>query len=156
MPSNQAEKEFLMADKDNIQFAEQAIAAINARDNDRYLKQIDESYVGESEIAPGPIRGPQGVRQMLEMQLKAFPDLRIDIEQVLASGDHVVVRARITGTHKGNFAGIAPTNKSVSWPACNIVEVRNGKAVRSKIYADNATLLEQLGVLSIPRAKAAG
>jgi steroid delta-isomerase-like uncharacterized protein len=145
-----------MADKDNIQFAEQAIAAINARDIDRYLQRIDESYVGESEIAPGPIRGHQGVRQMMEMQLKAFPDLHIDIEQILPSGDHVVVRARLTGTHKGNFAGIAPTNKSVTWRACNIVEVRNGKAVRSRIYADNATLFEQLGVLSIPRAKAAG
>jgi predicted ester cyclase len=93
---------------------------------------------------------------MMEMQLKAFPDLHIDIEQILASGDHVVVRARLTGTHKGNFAGIAPTNKSVTWRACNIVEVRNGKAIRGRIYADNATLLEQLGVLSLPRAKAAG
>ena len=101
-------------------------------------------------------RGPQGARQMIETQLKAFPDLHIDIEQILASGDHVVVRARLTGTHKGNFAGIAPTNKSVTWRACNIVEVRNGKAIRSRIYADNATLLEQLGVLSLPRAKAAG
>jgi steroid delta-isomerase-like uncharacterized protein len=145
-----------MADKDNIQFAEQAITAINARDIDRYLQRIDESYVGESEIAPGPIRGPQGVRQMMEMQLKAFPDLHIDIEQILASGDHVVVRARVTGTHKGNFAGIAPTNKSVSWRSCNVVEVRNGKAIRSRIYSDNATLFEQLGALSIPRAKAAG
>ena len=76
--------------------------------------------------------------------------------QILASGDHVIVRARVTGTHKGNFAGIAPTNKSVSWRSCNVVEVRNGKAIRSRIYSDNATLFEQLGVLSIPRAKAAG
>src|ERR1700730_19258206 len=112
-----------MADKDNIQFAEQAIAAINAREIDRYLQRIDESYVGESEIAPGPIRGPQGVSQMLEMQLKAFPDLHLDIEQIITSGDHVVVRVHATGTHKGTFAGIAPTNKSVSWHACNIVEV---------------------------------
>jgi len=145
-----------MAEKDNIKFAEQAIAALNARDIDGYLQRIDESYVGESEIAPGPIRGPQGVRQLLEMQLRAFPDLHIDIEQILASGDHVIVRAHVTGTHKGPFAGIAPTNKRVSWHSCNVVEVRNGKAIRSRLYSDNASLFEQLGVLSIPRAKAAG
>jgi hypothetical protein len=145
-----------MAEKDNIQLAEQAIAAINSRNLDSYLQIIDESYVGESEIAPGPIRGREGARQMLETQLKAFPDLHIDVEQILASGDHLIARGRITGTHKGYFAGIAPTNKSVSWRSCNVVEVRNGKVIRSRVYADNASLFEQLGVLSIPRAKAAG
>src|SRR5581483_862174 len=115
----------------------------------------DDSYVGESELAPGPIRGPQAARQMLETQLKAFPDLRIEIEQMIASGDQVVVRARVSGTHKGSLLGIAPTNKSVSWRACNIVELRNGKVIRSRIYADNASLFEQLGALSLARAKAA-
>ena len=93
---------------------------------------------------------------MLEMQLRAFPDLRIDVEQILAIGDHVIVRAHVTGTHKGPFAGIAPTNKRVSLHSCNVVEVINGKAIRSRLYSDNASLFEQLGVLSIPRAKAAG
>jgi len=145
-----------MDEKENIQLAEQAIADINARNIDSYLKRVDESFVGESEIAPGPVRGPQGVRQMLEMQLKAFPDLHFEIEQVIASGNNVVVRAHLTGTHKGSFLGITPTNKKVSWRSCNVVEVRDGKAVRSRIYSDTASLLEQLGVVAIPRAKAAG
>lgn len=145
-----------MAEKENIQLAEQAIADINARNIDSYLKLVDESFVGESEIAPGPVRGPQGVRKMLEMQLTAFPDLHFDVEQIIASGNNLVVRSHITGTHKGSFLGIAPTNKKVSWRSCNVVEVRNGKAVRGRLYSDTASLLEQLGVLAVPRAKAAG
>lgn len=90
------------------------------------------------------------------MLFTAFPDLRIEAEQILASGDHIVARLRLTGTHKGNFAGIAPTNKSVSWQGCNVVEMRNGKAIRSRVYADNASLFQQLGVLSLPKAQAAG
>lgn len=145
-----------MAEKDNILFSEQQIAALNSRDLDQYLKRIDDSYVGQSETAPGPIRGREGVRQNLEGLIKAFPDLRIEIEQILASGDSVVTRMQATGTHQGSFAGIAPTGKSISMQACSVVEIRNGKAVRGRLYADNATLFQQLGVLSLPKAMSAG
>ena len=145
-----------MAEKDNILFSEQQIAALNSRDLDRYLDRIDDSYVGHSETAPGPIRGREGVRQNLEGLIRAFPDLRIEIEQILASGDSVVTRMRATGTHQGNFAGIAPTGKSISMQACSVVEIRNGKAVRGRLYADNATLFQQVGALSLPKAMSAG
>jgi len=144
-----------MSEKENIQLAEQAIAALNARDIDRYLQRIDESYIGESETAPGPIRGPEGVRQNFNMLLTAFPDLHLEIEQILATADHVVTRVRITGTQRGSFAGIAPTNKSVSWRGCTVSEVRNGKVVRSRVYADNASVFQQLGVLATTKAAAA-
>ena len=145
-----------MSEKENIQIAEKQIAALNARDLDQYLSRIDASYVGESETLPGPIRGPEGARQAISMLFAAFHDLRIEADQILASGDHVVARLRLSGTHKGNFAGIAPTNKSVSWQGCNVVEMRNGKAIRSRVYADNASLFQQLGILSLPKAQAAG
>ena len=145
-----------MAEKDNIQLAEKQIAALNARDLDQYLSRIDDSYVGESETAPGPIRGRDGVRKNMEMIFNAFPDLRIEVEQIIASGDQVVTQVRATGTHKGTFAGIAPTNKSIVMQGCSVVEIRNGKAIRGRMYADNANLFQQLGVLSLPKAKAAG
>lgn len=68
----------------------------------------------------------------------------------------MVIRLRATGTHKGNFAGIAPTNKSIVMHACNVVELRNGKAIQGRAYADNAALFQQLGMLSLPKATAAG
>jgi predicted ester cyclase len=68
----------------------------------------------------------------------------------------VVTRLRMTATHRGAYVGVAATNKSIVLQACNIVEVRNGKAVRARLYADNAALLQQLGALSLPRATAAG
>ena len=144
-----------MADKDSIHFAEQQIAALNAHDIEGYLSRIDDSYVGHSETAPGPIRGREGVRQNLEMILRGFPDVRVEVEQIIASGDSVVVRTRTTGTHKGSFAGISPTNKSIVVQGCNVYEIRNGKAIQGRLYSDTATLLQQLGVLSLPKATAA-
>ena len=145
-----------MAEKDNIEYAKQQIAALNARDLDGYLSRIDESYVGHSETRPEPIRGIEGVRQYIQSLLIAFPDLMIEAEQVIASGDTVVVRMRATGTHRGSYVGIAPTNKSIVIEACSVTELKNGKSIRSRMYADNVKLLQQLGVLSLPRATAAG
>jgi steroid delta-isomerase-like uncharacterized protein len=145
-----------MSEQENIQLTRQAIAHLNAREMDRYMQLIDDSYVGENEIAPGPIRGPEGARQQLNTILSAFPDLRLEIEQIIASGDNVVTRVRVTGTHKGTFAGFAPTNKTVSWGGCNVIEIRNGKVIRSRLYADNASILRQIGALSIPMVRAAG
>jgi hypothetical protein len=50
-----------MAEKENLQLAEQMIAAVNARDLDRYSQRIDDSYIGESEMIPEPVRGRGGV-----------------------------------------------------------------------------------------------
>jgi predicted ester cyclase len=112
-----------MSEQENIQMAQQGVALLNAHDFDRYVQRIDESYVGESETVPGGVRGPAGVRQQLDLLLSAFPDLRVELEQVIGSGDQLVSRFRITGTHKGNFAGIAPTNRTVSWGVCSVTEI---------------------------------
>ena len=145
-----------MSEQENIQLSEKQVAAINARNLDEYSSRIDESYVGESESPLSPIRGREGARKALEMLFAAFPDVRFEAEQILASGDFVVARLGITGTHKGNYLGIAATNKRIDVHACNVVELRNGKAIRSRLYADNATLFQQLGFLSLPKAAAAG
>jgi steroid delta-isomerase-like uncharacterized protein len=144
-----------MAEKDNIEFATEQIAALNARDLDSYLSRIDESYTGESEMG-GSVRGREGVRQYLETILRAFPDLKLEIDEIIANGNTVVTRFQMTATHRGAYAGIAATNKSIVLEACNIAEVRHGKNVRGRLFADNAKLLQQLGILSLPKATAAG
>jgi steroid delta-isomerase-like uncharacterized protein len=144
-----------MAEKDNRDFARKAIAALNAHDIDSYLQHIDDAYVGESETLPGPVHGREGARQSLQTLLQAFPDLHLEVEQLIASGDHVISRVQLTGTHKGTFAGIAATHKKATWHACNIVELKNGKAIKSRVYADNVSLLRQLGVIATPKATSA-
>src|ERR1700677_850715 len=141
----------IMAEKDNIEFAKEQIAALNGRDLDSYLSRVGESYVGEAEMG-GSVLGREGARQNLETILRAFPDLKLEVEEIVANGNTVVTRLRMLATHKGAYAGIAATTKSIVLEACNIAEVRNGKSVRGRLYADNAKLLQQLGVLSLPRA----
>jgi steroid delta-isomerase-like uncharacterized protein len=144
-----------MSEQNNRHVVEQAFAALNAHDIGTYLKLLDDSFVSESELS-GHINGPDGVRKMLQMYLTAFPDLHFEIEQIITSGDHVISSYRATGTHKGDFLGIAPTNTSISLQGCTVGEMKDGKSIRSRIYADHAKLFQQLGVLSIGKNVAAG
>ena len=144
-----------MAEQDNAQHARQAIAAVNSRNLDAYVQMLDDSYVMETELAPAPIKGRDAVRQLLESYFKGIPDLHLEIEQLITSGDFVVMRTRLTGTHKGTFAGVPATNNKIDVHSCNVTEIRNGKAVRSTLYSQSAKLFQQLGVLALPKAMAA-
>ena len=141
-----------MSDTDNRRIVEEAIAALNAHDLDRYLKYHANSYVWEFDAFPTPVRGLEGVRQTIAAYFKAFPDLQFEIDQIIASGDYVVGRWRFTGTHKGEFNGIAPTNRQVSGRGCTVSEIKNGQFVKSATYSDRLTLMQQIGAAG----KAAG
>ena len=144
-----------MTEKENVQLANQAFAALNAHDIDGYLKLIDESVCRRIRNAR---HGPRTRRRTptLTTMFQAFPDLQIQTEELIATSDHIIGRSVLTGTHNGTFAGVAATGKKVSWHSCNVVEIKNGKAIRSRIYADNVSLLRQLGVLPMPKATTAG
>ncbi len=99
----------------------------------------------ESDTLPAPLNGRDAAMQAMQMYLGAFPDLHFDIEQALASGDYVVVRWRSTGTHRGEFTGIAPTNRQITTHGCNVNLCRSGKIVRSWIYWDLAHVFQAMG-----------
>ena len=137
-----------MSEQDNRRLVEEQFAALNAHDLDRYVKTYADSYVAETDASPNPIRGAEGMKQFMAGYLRAFPDLHLDIEQIITSGDHVVARWRATGTHKGEFNGISPTNRKVNARGCTVGEIKNGRVLRSAIYSDQLALLAQLGVFA--------
>ena len=77
----------------------------------------------------------------------AFPDLHFTIDDQIAEGDMVVTRYTLTGTHKGEFNGIPPTEKRFTIKGIDIGRIANGKGVEGWGYADTLGLLQQLGVI---------
>jgi steroid delta-isomerase-like uncharacterized protein len=135
-----------MSEADNRRLVEAAYEALNAHDLNRYGNFIDDSYVVETVASPTPIRGREAVNQLIKTYFKAFPDFHQDIEQMIASGDWVVSRWHVTGTHRGEFNGISPTNRQVSLRGCTVSEIRNGCIVKTIISYDQLAVLQQLGV----------
>ncbi|HYI94369.1 MAG TPA: ester cyclase [Bryobacteraceae bacterium] len=74
----------------------------------------------------------------------AFPRYEILTEDILADGDKVVVRGEFRGVHRGNFAGVQPTGKSVSAGLIIIYVVEDGRIVNHWMQFDLFSLMEQL------------
>ena len=120
-----------------------SIEALNTR-NWAVLDELTaRDYVNHNPL-PGAKTGWEGMRDALIGIMNAFPDFRADIDDVIAEGDRVVVRMTVSGTHKGEFMGIAPTNKRVAVGEIIIHRIVGGKVAEEWINADNLGLLQQL------------
>ena len=109
-------------------------------------------FVEQEELPPGIPPGPEGVKQLSSLFRSAFPDLKVKIDDTIADGDKVVVRCTWSGTHKGEFMGIPPTGKSVSFGVIDIVRFAGGKIVEHWGQMDAMRMMQQLGAVSRPAA----
>src|SRR6185503_16477867 len=91
------------------------------------------------------IHSPQGFQDFRRQLLDAFPDLAVEVEDVLEQGDKVAVRWRCGATHTGGGLGIAPTFKTVSFRGMSWVEIKNGRIVRGWDAWNLGALLQSLG-----------
>jgi steroid delta-isomerase-like uncharacterized protein len=76
----------------------------------------------------------------------AFPDVQINIEEMIGEGDKVVVWWTFHGTHRGSFQGIPATGKTVEWDGMDLYTMSDRKITSLMRKADSRALLQQLGV----------
>jgi steroid delta-isomerase-like uncharacterized protein len=124
--------------------------------NKHNLALLDELYADCVYYNPatGEIKG-EALKQFLASMLAAFPDIRFTIEDLVAEGDKVVTRWSCTGTHRGEFMGLAPTGKQVPVSGMNISRIVEGKVVEERVELDTLRFFQQLGAIP-PLAKAQG
>jgi predicted ester cyclase len=96
---------------------------------------------------PGMRHGLDGNRQIVALFHRSFPDVRWDILDMIAEGDIVVVRLAMTGTHRGEFFGIAPTNRRVTVEGIHLLRMRDGKIAEHRGINDDLGFMQQLGVV---------
>src|SRR4051794_25298206 len=85
---------------------------------------------------PGTPPGAEGIRQVVTMFRKAFPDLEITIEDQVGEGDMVASRTTMRGTQKGEIFGVAPSGKKVAVPGLTMARVANGRVQESWVKND--------------------
>jgi len=115
------------------------------------MNLVDEflapDFIEREELPPGIPPGREGVKQMTMMMRSAFPDFKVAIDDMIAEGDKVVIRQTWTGTHKGDFMGVPPTGKSISFGVIDIIRVAGGKFVEHWGVMDSMGLMQQLGAI---------
>ncbi|MEU5885143.1 ester cyclase [Spirillospora sp. NPDC047279] len=99
--------------------------------------------------APVPmgLSGADALKQVWAVLLTAFPDIRVTTEDVIAQGDKVVFRNTVTGTHRGEYRGLPPTGRPVSYKEIFIVRFAGGRIAEIWGVVDVHAQLKQLGAI---------
>ena len=120
---------------------------LNAGDVDGFGDELADDFV-EHEEFPGFQPTKEGVKAFFHMYMAAFPDLRMNAEDVLSSGDKVVARTRATGTHQGELMGMPATGRAVDVQLVDIIRFGDdGLAVEHWGVFDTMTMMQQLGAV---------
>jgi predicted SnoaL-like aldol condensation-catalyzing enzyme len=93
---------------------------------------------------PGFTPDRDGVRQLFGALRAAFPDLQVAIHDQVAEGDRVATRKSFTGTHGGEFMGMAPTGNPINFEVIDILRVSDGRITDHWLVGDMLALMQQL------------
>jgi steroid delta-isomerase-like uncharacterized protein len=129
--------------------AHQFAATLSAHDIDGFAALFADNYVNhqKSAAAPPPATGvtpKQGSVAFFAARLKGIPDLKVTIEVLVATEDHVAASFVYTGTHQGVLFGVPATGKSLRFTSCDIFRVADGKIAEHWGMGDIAGVLAQI------------
>jgi SnoaL-like polyketide cyclase len=116
--------------------------------NNKNYQAIPDLYADEyvNPFGTGPAARAEPIRRYHQ----AFPDLHIDIEELIVAGDTVVLRVAFRGTDTGGYAGRAATGRAVDEWVVTIMHFDDDRVVREWTGADKLGLFIQLGVVDNP------
>ncbi|MGA9749961.1 MAG: ester cyclase [Nocardioides sp.] len=137
---------------DNLSIARKLYDGWNAR----AFEELADLTADDAEIVVAgtgdTFRGKDGSRRYNQNWADGFPDGRVTIDNIVATGDTVVVEITGRGKHTGTLAtsmgDIPATGKSLTLKLCDVLELRDGLVVRQRTYFDSGSMMAQLGLMS--------
>ncbi|HKH77731.1 MAG TPA: ester cyclase [Rubrobacteraceae bacterium] len=119
--------------EENKAMVRRLVEAINAGEEDAV---VDELFAPHAEGHPK--------RAFAEFR-SAFPDWHEETVELVAEGGTVVGRFRCSGTHEGEFLGVAPTGRRVDVEEVFFLRAEDGKFVGFWALEDSLRRMKQLG-----------
>ena len=133
-----------MSREDNIAAPERFAEGVVSGNLD-VIDEVMADDVVDHDPAPDQGPGPEGFKQFFTTLRNAFPDFDIEPEHMVATEDDVAIAYTLTGTHQGDFLGVAPTGRSISARGVQIARFRDGQIVERWGSSDQMSILQQLG-----------
>ncbi|UKT64081.1 ester cyclase [Pedobacter mucosus] len=133
-----------MSKQDNIEVQKKFGEAANSGDFEKFNELVAEDSI-DHDPAPGQKSGPEGYADFFSTMHKAFPDLKIAVEQMVADEENIAFAYTLTGTHQGEFMGIPATGKTISARGMQISKFKDGKMTERWGSTDELGILKQLG-----------
>ncbi len=90
------------------------------------------------------LHGPAEFKALTMTFLTSFPDLWFQVDELIGEGDDILVSGTLSGTHKGDFYGMAATGNKVTWTGCAIFRFRGDQVVARWQELDSLGLMAQI------------
>ncbi|MGB6742611.1 MAG: ester cyclase [Terracidiphilus sp.] len=113
---------------------------------------LDEIFQPSYQLNVPGIPGPlslDATKRLYQTMYQGFPDLKHNIVEQVAADDKVVTRWVATGTHSGNFMGVAPTGKRVEFAGINVYTIDHRLFAQSQVNWDLLSLFRQIGAATV-------
>lgn len=125
--------------------------AVSNHDIEKFVSFFNENGEFKDISSDQVYRGKNEIRQMAEEWMKGFPDLKIQVSNLIGTGDTYCVEFTLVGTHKGTISGmqgdIPATGKKVNVPSCDVIRLSGGKVQSLSCYFAAPVMLNQLGIM---------
>lgn len=118
--------------------------AVNTENWDLMKEAVAPDNV-DHDPAPGQIPGPEGYINFFRQLRTAFPDLKVTLIHSVADDDNIAIAYELSGTHRGEFRGIPPTNKTMKARGLQISKFKSGLMVERWGSSDELGILTQIG-----------
>lgn len=120
---------------------EQLLHALSRHDWDGIRRVCQPDYIHH---APGvPEAGLEKYIATLQLVVKAVPDMTIEIQQIVSTGEYATLRYTVHGTHLHDFHGIPPSGAPIMMPAIGLVRVKDGLLAEGWYVFDSGMLIMQ-------------
>jgi steroid delta-isomerase-like uncharacterized protein len=129
---------------ENIAAQESLAENINAGNVDAAVQTFADDAL-DHDPAPGQGAGRAGFKTFFTALATAFPDAHIEPAQMVADDDHVAIAYTLTGTHEGDFNGLAATGRQIEVRGMQIARFENAEIVERWGSSDELGILKQLG-----------
>jgi steroid delta-isomerase-like uncharacterized protein len=125
------------------------LEAWNRQDLDAVEDLLASNYVRHDANFPD-VDGPTAQLEFIAAVFRAFPDLHVQAEQLIAQDDHVAVRVSLGGTHQGDFVGVPATGRKVRFESMEVFRLDGGKVAEQWVVMNALGLFQQLGAIPTP------
>jgi predicted ester cyclase len=131
----------------NKQRARDYFKAFATQDKAWLGANVAPTYIRQDSTLPFEVKGPEGVLQLGDVLLGAFSEVELDIQEVIAENDKVLVHLRFRGVHSGPFGDYPASNKRFDVMVLDFFRMENGMIAEQWPAIDNLGLHQQIGML---------
>lgn len=139
-----------MTKEQNIATQEKAAELLNSGQIDAGVDTMFAPDAVDRDPAPGQAAGREGFRSFFHTLVTAFPDAHLEPQTMVADDDQIAFAYTLTGTHHGEFNGVAATGKRIEVRGLQIGRFENGQIVERWGSSDELGILQQLGAAPDP------